>query len=89
MEFADWIDIAGNILENNRDGDIIKGGTATNIFIHPDDPQITRPPGVKLVAPAGEAWATGPRELGQAVVCDASASTDPTGQCAVVPLGLH
>ena len=81
MEFADWIDMAGNILENNRDGDIIKGGTNTNIFIHADDPQITRPPQVRLVAPTvkmpGQAI---PVKLGQEVVFDASGSSDPGGK---------
>ena len=38
MEFADWINMAGNILANNRDGDIIKGGTNTNITAFPTIP---------------------------------------------------
>ncbi|MGA2258363.1 MAG: PKD domain-containing protein, partial [Thermoguttaceae bacterium] len=80
MEFADWIDMAGNILENNRDGDIIKGGTNTNIFIHVDNPQITRPPQVKLVAPmAAKQGQSVPVKLGQEVVFDASGSTDSGG----------
>ncbi len=81
MEFADWIDMAGNILENNRDGDIIKGGANTNIFIHADDPQITRPPQIKLIAPTvkmpGQAI---PVKLGREVVFDASGSSDPGGK---------
>jgi len=80
MEFADWIDMAGNILENNRDGDIIKGGTNTNIFMHRDDPQIARPPHAKLaVATNGKRGQTLPVKLGQAVVFDASGSTDLGG----------
>ncbi|MGA2618234.1 MAG: right-handed parallel beta-helix repeat-containing protein [Thermoguttaceae bacterium] len=81
MEFADWIDMAGNILENNRDGDIIRGGSNTNIFIHPDDPQITMPPRVKLAAPtAAKAGQPVPVKLGQEVLFDASLSTDPGGR---------
>ncbi len=80
MEFADWIDMAGNILENNRDGDMIKGGTNTNIFMHPDDPRITRPPQVKLAAPpAGKAGEALPVKLGKEVLFDASGSSDPGG----------
>jgi hypothetical protein len=80
MEFADWIDMAGNILENNRDGDVIKGGTITNIFVHPDNPQIILPPRIKLVAPmAVKLGQPIPVKLGQEVVFDASGSTDPGG----------
>ena len=80
MEFADWIDLAGNLLENNRDGNIIKGGTNTNIFIHPNNLQITLPPRVKLVAPMAEKLGQPvPVKLGQEVVFDASGSTDPGG----------
>jgi parallel beta-helix repeat protein len=80
MEFADWIDIAGNTLENNRDGNIIRGGTTTNIVVRPDNPGITRPPEVKLVAPAparpGEPVSV---KLGQTFTMDASGTTDPGG----------
>ena len=80
MEFADWIDMAGNVIENNRDGNIIEGGTHTNIVMHPDNPQITRPPQVKLVAPtAAKPGEPVPAKLGQEVVFDASGSTDPGG----------
>ena len=51
MEFADWINMADNIVENNRDGNIIKGGTNTNITVFPDNATITRPPKIKLVSP--------------------------------------
>jgi parallel beta-helix repeat protein len=80
MEFADWIDIAGNVMENNRDGDVIRGGTTTNIFVHADDPKITRPPEVKLAGPApAKPGEPVPVKLGQPVVLDASGSTDPGG----------
>ncbi len=81
MEFADWIDMAGNILENNRDGDVIQGGSNTNIFVHPDNRQITLPPRVKLAAPtAVKSGQPVPVKLGQEVVFDASLSTDPGGK---------
>ncbi len=80
MEFADWIDMAGNVIENNRDGNIIEGGTHTNIVMHPDNPQITRPPQVKLVTPsAAKPGQPVPVKLGQEVVFDASGSTDSGG----------
>ena len=78
MEFADWINMADNILANNRDGDIIKGGTNTNITVFPDNPLITRPPKVNLVAPtAAKPGQPVPMKLGQPIVLDASGSTDP------------
>jgi parallel beta-helix repeat protein len=80
MEFADWIDMAGNVIENNRDGNIIEGGTHTNITVHADNPQITRPPQVKLAAPtAAIAGQPVPAKMGQTIVLDASGSTDPGG----------
>ena len=80
MEFADWIDIAGNEIENNRDGNIIEGGTHTNIVMHPDNPQITQPPQIKLVAPtAAKAGEPVPAKMGEEMAFDASGSTDPAG----------
>jgi parallel beta-helix repeat protein len=80
MEEADWIDIAGNVMENNRDGDIIRGGVNTNITIHADDPTITRSPKARLVPPAEVAPGEPiPVKLGQQVVLDASGSSDPDG----------
>ena len=78
LEWADWIDMAGNVIENNRDGNIVKGGANTNIVVHQDIPQIVQPPRINLVAPTsakpGDAV---PVKLGQEVVLDASGSTDP------------
>ena len=80
LEMTDWIDMAGNVMENNRDGNMIQGGINTNITIHPDDPKITRPPKAKLVPPAearpGELT---PVKTGQDLVFDASGSSDPDG----------
>ena len=81
MEFADWIDMAGNILENNREGDILQGGTNTNIFLHPDNPQISLSPRLKLLAPLpAKPGQPVPVKLGQAVAFDASGSSDPGGR---------
>ena len=81
MECADWIDIAGNVMENNHDGNIIQGGgNITNITIHPDDPKIIRSPKAKLVPPAEvKPGQPTPVKLGQQVVLDASGSSDPDG----------
>ena len=80
MEYADWIDMAGNVIEDNRDGNIIEGGTHTNIVVHPDNPQITRPPQVKLVTPTTAiAGQPAPTKMGQPIVLDASGSSDPGG----------
>ena len=72
MEFADWIDMAGNVFEKNRDGDIIKGGTATNITEYPDDPRITHAPKAVLDGPSSSVE-------GKEFVLEASRSTDPDG----------
>ena len=78
MEDVDWIDMAGNVLENNRDGNVIKGGVNKNIFVHPDVPQIVQPPEAKLVAPTSAvAGQPVPVKLGQPVAFDASGSSDP------------
>jgi hypothetical protein len=48
--------------------------------MHPDNPQITRLPQIKLVAPtAGRPGEPVPVKLGRQVVLDASGSTDPGG----------
>ena len=85
MECADWIDIAGNVMEKNRDGDI-QGSFNTNITIHTDDPKITRSPKAKLVPPiAAKPGDLTPVKMGQQLVFDASGSTDPDGR----PLTFH
>jgi parallel beta-helix repeat protein len=80
MENVDWIDIAGNIMENNRDGDILQGGDNKNITVHGDNPKITRSPTARLIPPArvkpGEPI---PMKLGQQFVLDASGSSEPDG----------
>ena len=80
LECTNWIDMAGNVMKNNRDGDIIRGAVNTNITIHPDDPKITRSPKAKLAPPAVvKAGEPIPVKLGQGVVLDASGSSDPDG----------
>ncbi len=80
MEFADWINMADNMLENNREGNIIKGGTNTNITAFPDNPLITQPPKLNLMAPtAAKPGQPVPVKLGQPIVLDASGSSDPGG----------
>ncbi len=80
MEFADWINMADNILANNREGDIIRGGTNTNITAFSDNPLITQPPKINLMAPtAAKPGQPVPVKLGQPIVLDASGSSDPGG----------
>ncbi len=70
MEFADWIDIAGNVFDHNSEGNIIQGGTVTNFNQYADNPKITRPPKAVLVGPSLGIE-------GKAFVLDASGSADP------------
>ncbi len=80
MEFADWINMADNILANNREGDIIRGGTNTNITAFSDNPLITQPPKINLMAPtAAKPGQPVPVKLGQPIVLDASGCSDPGG----------
>ena len=71
-EFADWIDMAGNTIERNYDGNIVMGGTVTNFNQYGDDPKITAGPQAKLVGPSTSVE-------GQEFVLDASGSKDPAG----------
>ena len=72
MEFADWIDIAGNMLDHNWEGNIIQGGTVTNFSQYADNPKITRSPKAALVGPSAGVE-------GKEFVLDASGTTDPGG----------
>jgi parallel beta-helix repeat protein len=72
LEYADWIDMAANECEDNRESNMVMGGVATNLTIHPESPRITRPPRAVLVGPSSGV-------VGQEIVLDASESTDPGG----------
>ncbi len=72
MEFADWINLAGNTFVHNWEGNIIQGGSVTNFNQYGDDPHIAYPPKAALVGPS-----TGIE--GHEIVLDASASSDPDG----------
>ena len=72
LEFTDWIDMAANECDDNRESNLVIGGAATNLTIHPDNPRITRPPQAALVGPSFGV-------VGQEIVLDASGSTDPDG----------
>jgi parallel beta-helix repeat protein len=72
MEYADWIDLAGNVLEDNQEGNIVEGGTIANIIQHPDNPGIVQHPKAALEGPSSG-------EIGRQTVLDASASSDPAG----------
>ncbi|MGO8689972.1 MAG: right-handed parallel beta-helix repeat-containing protein [Thermoguttaceae bacterium] len=70
MEFADWIDIAGNVLDHNWEGNLIQGGTVTNFSQYADNPKITCSPKAALVGPSVGVE-------GKEFVLDASGTTDP------------
>jgi parallel beta-helix repeat protein len=70
VEYGDWIDMSANICEHNKESNMVVGGVVTNLTVHPDNPRISQPPHASLTGPS---FAT----VGQPVVFDASASTDP------------
>jgi hypothetical protein len=70
MEHADWIDMAANVYQDNREAEVRNEGNVTNLSVHPDDPKITRPPRAVLAGPSAG-------KVGREVLLDASASTDP------------
>jgi nitrous oxidase accessory protein NosD len=72
LEYVDWIDMAGNECVDNQESNLVTGGVATNLTIHPDNPAITRPPRAVLAGPSSGI-------AGREVVLDASESTDPGG----------
>jgi parallel beta-helix repeat protein len=72
MEFADWIDMAANVCEDNRESNMVAGGSVTNLTQRPDNPRITRSPQAALAGPRSG-------NVGREIVLDASASTDPEG----------
>ena len=77
MEFADWIDMAGNVMRKQPRRQHHQGRHASRTSrMHPDNPKITQPP----KASAGPA-AVGsrPSKWAKTVVLDASGSSDPGG----------
>ncbi len=78
MEFADWIDMAANVCVDNRDSNLVVGGSGTNLTEWPDDPRITQPPRAALNGPSSG-------RVGQEIVWDAGGSADPAGR----PLGFR
>jgi len=72
LEFADWIDMAANECEDNRESNMVSGGVATNLTLRQDNARITRAPQAALVGPSVGV-------VGQEIVLDASGSTDPGG----------
>jgi parallel beta-helix repeat protein len=72
LDVVDWIDMAGNTLDNREDNLIISR-EVSNLAQHTGDPAITQPPQCVLEGPSTA-------KAGQAVVFDASKSTDPAGK---------
>jgi len=70
VQYADWIDMAANVYQNNKEAELRNDGGVTNLTVHPDDPKITQPPRAVLAGPSAG-------KVGQAVLLDASGSTDP------------
>jgi parallel beta-helix repeat protein len=76
LEQAEWLDLAANLISNNRDGDIKDNGGVTELTIHEEDPKTGAPPSAVLEAPAHAM-------VGCAIVFDASRSKLTNGQPAV------
>lgn len=74
---ADWVDVAANVFENNREAHF-RNEDVTNLTVSAADPRITKPPQAVLEGPT-----TG--IVGRPVVFDASPSRDPQQQ----PLGFR
>ncbi|MHB0958043.1 MAG: right-handed parallel beta-helix repeat-containing protein [Pirellulaceae bacterium] len=72
MQYADWIDLAANVFENNAE-DVHDAGHVTNLTRHPDHPAITRAPQAVVAGPSFSS-------VGQEILLDASASTDPAAR---------
>jgi parallel beta-helix repeat protein len=72
VQYADWIDVAANVYQNNKEAELRNDGGVTNLTVHPDNPKITQPPRALLAGPSAG-------KVGQAVLLDASGSTDPGG----------
>jgi parallel beta-helix repeat protein len=70
LRFADWIDIAANVLENNEAADIRDDGGVTRLKRNPILPRVKAPPRAVLTGPSAA-------KVGETVVFDASGSTDP------------
>jgi parallel beta-helix repeat protein len=67
---ADWIDLAANVYQNNRDGNLHQAGGTSHVTEHPDNPKIIKAPRAVLEGPSAA-------RPGQPVVLDATRSTDP------------
>jgi len=70
MQYADWIDVAANVFENNQEDCHVDD--VTNLTHRPANPAITKPPSAVMTGPAAG-------KVGQEIVLDASGSTDPDG----------
>ena len=71
MQYADWIDLAGNIFKNNEE-DVCDAGGVTNLTRYADNPRIVKAPQAQLTGPSIGT-------VGEKIVLDASLSSDPTG----------
>ena len=69
---ADWIDLADNHFEDNRQGNLCRDGNVTNVVEHPGNPKIVHRPQAVLHGPAAA-------KVGASASWDASASSDPAG----------
>ena len=72
LDAVNWIDMAGNVLDNREDNLLI-AHDVSNLVMHADDPKITEPPRCVLDGPS---LAT----AGKPVVFDAAKSTDSAGK---------
>jgi parallel beta-helix repeat protein len=77
-QYADWLDLDGNILDGNTVANFQHDGGVTNVSERPADPAVMAPPRAVVTGPATV-------RVGERVTFDASASTDPAG----LPLQFH
>ncbi|MBI4616376.1 MAG: right-handed parallel beta-helix repeat-containing protein [Planctomycetes bacterium] len=72
LKNADWLDLARNSFDGNREN-VHAGAGVTNLFDHADDPAVAGPPRAALSAPTEFV-------AGEEAVFDAGASSDPAGR---------
>jgi parallel beta-helix repeat protein len=72
LQHAEWIDLAGNAISDNSEGDIKDNGGVSELTIHREDPKKGESPSAVLKAPAVAI-------VGSPVTFDASQSKQPSG----------
>ncbi|RPI85090.1 MAG: PKD domain-containing protein, partial [Planctomycetaceae bacterium] len=69
-QHADWIDLAANVFEGNARGTFHNAGNVTHVTEYRSNDEVAAPPKAKLTGPTTA-------RVGEAIVLDASESSDP------------